>query len=113
VEDASKIEPILKKYNDIAKGYCLLAQIYNELRDFEKAEIYYKILLEKDPLNSGCIVNRVLNKIQMNNQFESSISMISEAMKVGETSSYPYAVLANIEIQRYVWYFIVKIILYL
>jgi tetratricopeptide (TPR) repeat protein len=111
VEDASKLEPILEKYNDIAEGFSLLAQIYSELRDYEKAERYYKVSLEIDPLNSGSIVNRALNQIQMTNDFESSISMIQEAMKIDETSSYPYAALANIEIQRYVWYSSLNIIL--
>ncbi len=45
-------------------------------------------------------VNRALNKTQMTKPFESSISMIHEAIKVDETStSYRDAPLANIEIQ--------------
>ena len=60
-EETTKLEKLLMEYSDVPEAYNLYAQILSEQENFEKAESYYKMALEKDPKNAALIVQRALN----------------------------------------------------
>jgi import receptor subunit TOM70 len=76
--------------------------IYNlsEQENYEKAEKFYKIALEKDPLNAALLVQRALNVMTWKNEFDEPIKMLNEAIKIDNTCEFAYETLATIEIQR-------------
>lgn len=98
--ETRKLEPLLEKYSDVPEAYSLFAQILSEQKEFEKAEKFYKLALDKDPFNAALVVQRALNHMQWTNQFDNAISMLNEAIKIDETCEFAYETLASIEIQR-------------
>jgi import receptor subunit TOM70 len=58
--------------------------------------------LKKDPLNAALLVQRALNVMTWKNEFDESIKMLNEAIKIDETCEFAYETLATIEIQRLV-----------
>jgi import receptor subunit TOM70 len=99
-EETRRLEPLLEKYNDVPEAYSLFAQILSEQKNYEKAEQYYKIALEKDSMNAALIVQRALNYMQWHNEFDTSIQMLNEAIQIDDTCEFAYETLASIEIQR-------------
>ena len=61
-EETTKLEKLISEYSDIPEAYNLYAQILSEQENFEKAESYYKIALERDPKNAALLVQRALNR---------------------------------------------------
>lgn len=61
-EETGKLEKLISEYSDIPEAYNLYAQILSEQENFEKAESYYKIALERDPKNAALLVQRALNR---------------------------------------------------
>ncbi len=58
--ETSKLESLLEQYNNIPEAYNLYAQILSEQENYEKAEKYYRLSLEKDPSNAALMVQRVI-----------------------------------------------------
>jgi import receptor subunit TOM70 len=46
-KETAKLEKVISEYSDVPEAYNLYAQILSEQENFEKAEKYYKIALEK------------------------------------------------------------------
>ena len=100
-EEMRKLELSLENYSDVPEAFSLFAQLLLEQREFEEAEKYFKITLDKDPLNAAIIVHRAMNNMQLTNQFDAAILMLNQAIQVDDTSELAFESLA-IEIQRFV-----------
>ena len=100
-EETIKLEKLLELYSDIPEAYNLYAQILSEQENYEKAEKYYKLALDKDPLNAALLVQRALNVMTWKNEFDEPIKMLNEAIKIDDTCEFAYETLATIEIQRF------------
>lgn len=98
--ETTKLEKLLEVYADIPEAYNLYAQILSEQENFEKAEKYYKIALDKDPDNAALLVQRALNIMTWKNEFDEPVKMLNEAIKIDRTCEFAYETLATIEIQR-------------
>ena len=105
-EETIKLEKLLELYSDIPEAYNLYAQILSEQENFEKAEKYYKLALDKDPLNAALLVQRALNVMTWKNEFDEPIKMLNEAIKIDDTCEFAYETLATIEIQRFFFQFL-------
>lgn len=101
-DEIKKLEPLLEKYSDVPEAYSLFAQILSEQKNYEKAEKYYKLALEKDSTNAALLVQRALNYMQWHNEFDTPINMLNDAINIDDTCEFAYETLASIEIQRYV-----------
>ena len=99
-DETTKLEKLLEVYSDIPEAYNLYAQILSEQENYERAEKYYKIALDKDPDNSALLVQRALNIMTWKNEFDEPIKMLNEAIKIDKTCEFAYETLATIEIQR-------------
>lgn len=99
-DETVKLEKLLDVYSDIPEAFNLYAQILSEQENYEKAEKYYKIALEKDPDNAALLVQRALNIMTWKNEFDEPIIMLNEAIKIDSTCEFAYETLATIEIQR-------------
>lgn len=99
-DETVKLEKLLELYSDIPEAFNLYAQILSEQENFEKAEKYYKIALDKDPDNAALLVQRALNIMTWKNEFDEPIMMLNEAIKIDGTCEFAYETLATIEIQR-------------
>jgi len=99
-DETVKLEKLLDVYSDIPEAFNLYAQILSEQENYEKAEKYYKIALEKDPDNAALLVQRALNIMTWKNEFDEPIIMLNEAIKIDITCEFAYETLATIEIQR-------------
>lgn len=99
-DETMKLEQYLDVYSEIPEAYNLYAQILSEQENFEKAEKYYKLALDKDPDNAALLVQRALNIMTWKNEFDEPIKMLNEAIKIDDTCEFAYETLATIEIQR-------------
>lgn len=99
-DETMKLENLLNTYSEIPEAYNLYAQILSEQENYEKAEKYYRIALEKDPDNAALLVQRALNIMTWKNEFDEPIIMLNEAIKIDDTCEFAYETLATIEIQR-------------
>ena len=99
-DETEKLERLLELYADIPEAFNLFAQILSEQENFEKAEKYYRIALEKDPENAALLVQRALNVMAWKNELEEPIMMLNEEIKIDGTCEFEYETLATIEIQR-------------
>ena len=95
-----KLEKLLEQYADIPEAYNLYAQILSEQENYERAEKYYMIALDKDPDNAALLVQRALNIMTWKNEFDEPVKMLNEAIKIDKTCEFAYETLATIEIQR-------------
>ena len=100
-QETEKLENMIEQYSDVPEAYNLYAQILSEQQKYEKAEHYYKSAMQKDPKNAALLVQRALNITQWKDDFEESIQMLNEAIKIDETCEFAFETLATIEIQRY------------
>ncbi|CAF0836289.1 unnamed protein product [Brachionus calyciflorus] len=98
--ETSKLETLISQYSDVPEAYNLYAQILSEQEQFEKAEGYYKLALEKDPKNAALMVQRALNIMSWTNDFEEPVKMLNQAVEIDDTCEFAFETLATIEIQR-------------
>jgi len=98
--ETEKLEKIIQEHEDVPEAYNLYAQILSEQENFAKAEQFYEKALLKDPKNAALIVQRALNLMTWKNDFELSIDMLNDALKVDDTCEFAFETLATIEIQR-------------
>lgn len=101
-QETEKLEKLLLEFSDVPEAYNLYAQILSEQENYEKAENYYKIALEKDSKNAALLVQRALNIMTWKNDFEEPIKMLNEAIEIDKTCEFAFETLATIEIQRFV-----------
>lgn len=98
--ETTKLENLISEFSDVPEAYNLYAQILSEQEQYEKAEAYYKIALEKDPQNAALMVQRALNIMTWTNDFEEPIKMLNQAIEIDQTCEFALETLATIEIQR-------------
>ena len=98
--ETSKLERVLGENADVPEALSLYAQILSEQEDYEKAERYYKMALEKDPRNAALLVQRALNQMTWQNEFEAPVAMLNQAIEIDDTCEFAFETLATIEIQR-------------
>lgn len=98
--ETSKLESLINEYSDVPEAFNLYAQILSEQENFEKAEQYYKIALDKDPNNAALMVQRALNIMSWTNGFDEPINMLNQAIEIDDTCEFAFETLATIEIQR-------------
>lgn len=99
-KETIKLESLVNEFSDIPEAYNLYAQILSEQENYEKADKFYKISLEKDPTNAALMVQRALNVMTWKNDFQEPIEMLNEAIRIDNTCEFAYETLATIEIQR-------------
>lgn len=104
-EETSKLEKLLNELEDVPEAFSLYAQILSEQEEFEKAEGYYVKALQKDPNNGALMVQRALNTMTWKNEFDESVRLLDEAIRIDDTCEFAYETLATIEIQRQVFLF--------
>lgn len=98
--ETAKLESLINQYSDVPEAFNLYAQILSEQENYEKAENYYKIALQKDPNNAALMVQRALNLMSWTNNFEEPVKMLNQAIQVDDTCEFAFETLATIEIQR-------------
>lgn len=98
--ETTKLETLISEYSDVPEAYNLYAQILSEQEQYEKAENYYKLALEKDPKNAALVVQRALNIMSWTNDFEEPVKMLNQAVELDDTCEFAFETLATIEIQR-------------
>jgi import receptor subunit TOM70 len=99
-----KLEKVLNDNSDVPEALNLYAQILSEQEDYAKAEKYYEIALEKDPKNAALLVQRALNLMTWQNEFDRPVEMLNQAIEIDETCEFAFETLATIEIQRFVFF---------
>jgi import receptor subunit TOM70 len=99
--ETAKLEKVLNENSDVPEALNLYAQILSEQEDYGKAEKYYEIALQKDPKNAALLVQRALNLMTWQNEFEKPVEMLKQAIQIDDTCEFAFETLATIEIQRF------------
>ncbi|KOC66261.1 Mitochondrial import receptor subunit TOM70 [Habropoda laboriosa] len=99
-EGIKNCKKAFKKFPDCPECYILYAQILSEMRNYEKADIYFAKACEKDPHNATVYVHRGLLQLQGYGDVEKAIEYINKALEIDDKCESAYETLGLIEVQR-------------
>lgn len=94
------LQEAVTKYPNTPEGYMLLAQIYNDSQEFEKAELTFDAGIKADPKNASILVHKGLLYLQWRGDMEKATEMMEKGITVDPKCEFAYETLASIEVQR-------------
>nr|BAN21427.1 heat shock protein 70-interacting protein [Riptortus pedestris] len=90
----------INKYPNTPEGYMLLAQVYNDSQEYDKAEATFDAGIKADPKNASILVHKGLLYLQWNGEMDKAITMMEKGIAVDPKCEFAYETLASIEVQR-------------
>ncbi|XP_014259369.1 mitochondrial import receptor subunit TOM70 [Cimex lectularius] len=94
------LKQIVHDHPDLVEGHLLLAQIYNELQEFEASEVLMNTAISSDPTNSSILVHRGLLYLQWKGDVEGAVKEMQKAIEIDPKCGFAYETLASVEVQR-------------
>ncbi|KAK0178203.1 hypothetical protein PV328_002176 [Microctonus aethiopoides] len=93
-------ERAFELFPDCCECYTLYAQMLCDSQMYEKADLYFAKVIEKDPMNATIYVHRGLLQLQWTGNVDKAIDYINKALKCDDKCEFGYETLGTIEVQR-------------
>lgn len=101
VQRAKKeLQDAVIKFPNTPEGYMLLAQVYNDAQDYEKAEATFDMGIKADEKNASILVHKGLLYLQWKGDIEKATELIEKGIEIDPKCEFGYETLASIEVQK-------------
>ncbi|XP_014285604.1 mitochondrial import receptor subunit TOM70 [Halyomorpha halys] len=94
------LQNAINKFPNTPEGYMLLAQVYNDAQDYEKAEATFDLGIKADEKNASILVHKGLLYLQWKGDIEKASKLIEKGIEVDPKCEFAYETLASIEVQK-------------
>uniref|UniRef100_A0A0A9XTA0 Mitochondrial import receptor subunit TOM70 n=4 Tax=Lygus hesperus TaxID=30085 RepID=A0A0A9XTA0_LYGHE len=95
-----RLDEVVSQNPKVTEGFLLLAQIYNENDEYQKAEDVINRAIKADPRNATILVHKGLLRLQWKADVDGSIEEMERAIKLDPKCEFAYETLASVEVQR-------------